>query len=73
MHYGQQHYWGLSDGALSFLLIKTLIPDQVVIASFVGACVVGFLGMYFAHRVHTPPMVFTIPAVMQYDSWECRI
>ena len=43
-----------------FLLIKTLIPDQVVIASFVGACVVGFLGMYFAHRVHTPPMVFTI-------------
>lgn len=47
-----------------FLLIKTLIPDQVVIASFVGACVVGFLGMYFAHRVHTPPMVFTIPAVI---------
>ena len=40
-----------------FLLIKTLIPDQVVIASFVGACVVGFL-------VHTPPMVFTIPAVI---------
>ncbi|XTB53735.1 threonine/serine exporter family protein [Fusobacterium nucleatum] len=47
-----------------FLLIRTLIPDQVVIASFVGACVVGFLGMYFAHRVHTPPMVFTIPAVI---------
>ena len=38
--------------------------DQVVIASFVGACSVGFLGMYFAHRVHTPPMVFTIPAVI---------
>ena len=47
-----------------FLLIKLLIPDQVVIASFAGACLVGFLGMYFAHRVHTPPMVFTIPAVI---------
>ena len=47
-----------------FLLIKLLIPDQVVIASFAGACLVGFLGTYFAHRVHTPPMVFTIPAVI---------
>ena len=47
-----------------FLLIKLLIPDQVVIASFAGACLVGFLGVYFAHRVHTPPMVFTIPAVI---------
>ena len=50
--------------SIKFLLIKTIIPDQVVIASFVGACSVGFLGMYFAHRVHTPPMVFTIPAVI---------
>ena len=50
--------------SIKFLLIKTIIPDQVVIASFVGACLVGFLGMYFAHRVHTPPMVFTIPAVI---------
>ena len=47
-----------------FLLIKLLIPDQVVIASFAGACLVGFLGTYFAHRVHTPPIVFTIPAVI---------
>ena len=47
-----------------FVLIKLLIPDQVVIASFAGACLVGFLGTYFAHRVHTPPMVFTIPAVI---------
>ena len=50
--------------SIKFLLIKTIIPDQVVIASFAGACSVGFLGMYFPHRVHTPPMVFTIPAVI---------
>ena len=28
--------------SIKFLLIKTIIPDQVVIASFVGACSVGF-------------------------------
>ena len=44
--------------SIKFLLIKTIIPDQVVIASFAGACSVGFLSMYFA------PMVFTIPAVI---------
>ena len=29
-----------------------------------ATALLGFLGIYFAHRVHTPPMVFTIPAVI---------
>ena len=40
------------------------MPDQIVITSFLGACTVGLLAVYFAHRVHTPPIVFTIPAVI---------
>ena len=40
------------------------MTEQIVITSFLGACVVGLLAVYFAHRVHTPPIVFTIPAVI---------
>lgn len=46
------------------VLMATLVPGQVVLASFCGAFMVGILGVYFAHRVHTPPIVFTIPAVI---------
>ncbi len=55
-------------GALGFgiktTLITDFIPGQVVLASLAGASAVGILGTYFAHRVHTPPIVFTIPAVI---------
>ncbi|MDO5608431.1 MAG: threonine/serine exporter family protein [Capnocytophaga sp.] len=55
-------------GAIGFgtknLLMHYILPEQVVIASLAGASVVGVLGLYFAHRVHTPPIVFTVPAVI---------
>ncbi|MEN2436302.1 threonine/serine exporter family protein [Weeksellaceae bacterium A-14] len=55
-------------GAVGFgfkiFLLKTIIPDQVIFGSLVGAVAVGVLGVYFAHRVHTPPIVFTVPAVI---------
>lgn len=55
-------------GALGFgvktILISTVMEGQFVLASLAGATVVGILGVYFAHRVHTPPIVFTIPAVI---------
>ena len=51
--------WGIK-----FLLLATLMPEQIVITSFLGACVVGLLAVYFAHRVHTTTIVFTIPAVI---------
>ncbi len=46
------------------LIVTFLLPDQVIIAALAGASAVGLLGTYFAHRVHTPPIVFTIPAVI---------
>ncbi|MFC2271549.1 threonine/serine exporter family protein [Capnocytophaga ochracea] len=51
--------WGIK-----FILLGTVMPEQIVITSFLGACAVGLLAVYFAHRVHTPPIVFTIPAVI---------
>ena len=55
-------------GAVGFgiktVLVKMVIPDQIILGSLAGAAVVGILGVYFAHRVHTPPIVFTIPAVI---------
>ena len=55
---------GSTGWAIKFILLHTIMEEQVVLSSFLGACSVGFLGMYFAHRVHTPPVVFTIPAVI---------
>lgn len=46
------------------ILLKSIMPEQVIVASLAGASTVGLLGMYFAHRVHTPPIVFTVPAVI---------
>ena len=46
------------------ILLHSIMPEQVIFASLAGASAVGVLGIYFAHRVHTPPIVFTIPAVI---------
>jgi uncharacterized membrane protein YjjB (DUF3815 family) len=34
-----------------------------IFAVFCASLFVGLSGMYFAHRTHIPPLVFTIPAV----------
>ena len=46
------------------VLLHVLIPGQIVFAALAGATSVGILSYYFAHRVHTPPIVFSIPAVI---------
>lgn len=55
-------------GAVGFgtksILLATIMPAQPIFTSLFGAAMIGFLGMYFAHRVHTPPVVFTVPAVI---------
>lgn len=54
-------------GAIGFScrgLLLIYFKDQIVFASFFAASLVGILGVYFAHKVHTPPIVFTIPAVI---------
>ncbi len=54
-------------GAIGFscrTLLVYYFDNQIVFASFIAASLVGILGVYFAHKVHTPPIVFTIPAVI---------
>ena len=34
----------------------------LVTSTLVGSIIIGLLGIYCAHKVHTPPVVFTMPA-----------
>ena len=37
---------------------------NLTLSIFFASCFVGISGMYFAHRAHTPPIIFMIPAVI---------
>ncbi len=50
--------------SIKYILLHDVLEGHIVLSSFIAAMVIGILGMYFAHRVHTPPVVFTIPAVI---------
>ena len=50
-------------GGLTRLLLLHL-DTNFVIASFLGAVVIGVLSIPFAHQKHAPPLVFSIPAVI---------
>lgn len=46
--------------ALRFVLIEFEVG--IITATLVGSVLVGLLGIFAAHRVHSPPVVFTMPA-----------
>ncbi len=54
-------------GAVGYF-IKYLISQELgvnlILSIFAASSFVGISGMYFAHRTHTPPIVFMIPAVI---------
>lgn len=49
-------------GALKLLIAH--VGGGVILSSFLGAMLVGFLSIYAAHLRHTPPFVLAIPAVI---------
>ena len=53
---------GALGGALKILTIK--FGGGIILGSFFGAMLVGFLSIYAAHFRHAPPFVFAIPAVI---------
>ncbi|WP_111708517.1 threonine/serine exporter family protein [Lutibacter citreus] len=53
---------GAIGGAVKLLTIQ--YEGNIVIGSFFGAVVVGFLSVWVAHIKHAPPFVFAIPAVI---------
>ncbi|MEI7509042.1 MAG: threonine/serine exporter family protein, partial [Flavobacterium sp.] len=54
-------------GGLGFMMkyyLNIELNFVQILSVFCASCFVGISGMYFAHRTHTPPLVFTIPAVI---------
>ena len=49
-------------GALKLLVMHA--GGGIILASFLGAVLVGFLSIYAAHLRHSPPFVLAIPAVI---------
>lgn len=48
---------------IKFILFKEL-DENLILSIFIASCFVGISGVYFAHRAHTPPIIFMIPAVI---------
>lgn len=54
-------------GAIGYLIKYILFAEldiNLILSIFVASSFVGISGMYFAHRAHTPPIIFMIPAVI---------
>jgi uncharacterized membrane protein YjjP (DUF1212 family) len=54
-------------GAFGYLIKFILFSEfnmNLILSIFVASSFVGISGMYFAHRTHTPPIIFMIPAVI---------
>jgi uncharacterized membrane protein YjjP (DUF1212 family) len=54
-------------GAIGYLIKYILFSEldiNLILSIFVASSFVGISGMYFAHRAHTPPIIFMIPAVI---------
>lgn len=53
---------GAGAGFIKFALIDFQL--HVILASFVAALFVGILSMPMAHKIHKPPVVFSIPSII---------
>jgi len=53
---------GLAGGVAKFTVL--LYGNGIIIASLLASILVGFLSIPAAHRKHSPPMIFAIPAVI---------
>lgn len=54
-------------GSVGYLIKYFLFQEleiNLILSIFIASCFVGISGMYFAHRTHTPPIIFMIPAVI---------
>jgi uncharacterized membrane protein YjjB (DUF3815 family) len=53
-------------GALGGITKFSLLDFEVniIMASFAGASLIGILSIPLAHKIHSPPLIFSIPAVI---------
>ena len=53
---------GALGGLAKFSLLG--IDVNIILASFAGASLIGILSIPLSHKVHSPPLIFSIPAVI---------
>lgn len=53
---------GLGAGLIKFILLD--FHNNIILASLSAASFVGLVSMPLAHRIHLPPVVYSIPAVI---------
>ena len=53
---------GFGAGFLKFLLMK--FGMNIILSSFIAALFVGIISMPTAHKIHQPPVVFSIPPII---------
>jgi uncharacterized membrane protein YjjB (DUF3815 family) len=53
---------GALGGAVKLLTIE--MGGSIIIGSFLGAVLIGFISIIAAHQTHTPPFVLAIPSVI---------
>ena len=53
---------GALGGLAKFSLLGLNV--NIIMASFVGASLIGVLSIPLSHKVHSPPLIFSIPAVI---------
>ena len=53
---------GFGAGFVKFVLLKNGV--NIVLSSFIAAILVGVLSMPIAHKIHQPPVVFSIPPII---------
>ena len=53
---------GFGAGFLKFLLMK--FGMNIILSSFIAALFVGVISMPTAHKIHQPPVVFSIPPII---------
>jgi uncharacterized membrane protein YjjB (DUF3815 family) len=55
---------GFVAGLVKFLILHPISGGGIIIASLVAASIVGFISIPLSHRVHVPPIILSIPAVI---------
>jgi uncharacterized membrane protein YjjB (DUF3815 family) len=55
-------YLGALGGITKFWMLDLNL--NIILSSLIGASLVGILSVPLAHKIHSPPLIFSIPAVI---------
>jgi uncharacterized membrane protein YjjB (DUF3815 family) len=58
------YFCGFIAGLIKFSIIHPSTGGGIIIASLIAASVIGIISIPLSHRVHVPPIIISIPAVI---------